>query len=178
MPSGPITDLRDATRKVGDGDLTVRVPVVSTDETGELAASFNAMVAGLGKRRQLHEAFGAFINQALTERVLAEGTDLRGEEIEVSILFVDVRGFTASPRPPPRTRSSQRWTALRGGGAGDPPARRACRRVPIGDGLLAVFGVPERDSEHADARGRGGARRSPSSPARGWAEQASGSGWA
>jgi methyl-accepting chemotaxis protein len=41
-------DLRDATRRVGAGDLGVRVAVVCTDETGELAASFNAMVAGLG----------------------------------------------------------------------------------------------------------------------------------
>ena len=35
------------------------MPVVSTDETGELAASFNPMVAGLQEREQLHEAFGA-----------------------------------------------------------------------------------------------------------------------
>jgi class 3 adenylate cyclase len=46
--SAPIIDLRDATRRLGAGDLDVRVPVVSTDETGELAAAFNAMVTGLG----------------------------------------------------------------------------------------------------------------------------------
>src|SRR5205807_4262555 len=93
--SGPIIDLRDATRRVGTGDLAVRVPVVSTDETGELAASFNAMVAGLGERERLREAFGTFVDPALTERVLAEGTDLRGEVVEVSLVFLDVRGFTA-----------------------------------------------------------------------------------
>jgi HAMP domain-containing protein len=49
--SAPIADLRDATLSVGAGDLSVRVPVVSTDETGELAASFNAMVAGLRRTR-------------------------------------------------------------------------------------------------------------------------------
>ena len=42
--SGPIIDLRDATRRVGAGDLGVRVPVVSTDETGELAG----LLAGAG----------------------------------------------------------------------------------------------------------------------------------
>src|SRR5207244_6075696 len=93
--SAPIADLRDATRSVGAGDLEVRVPVVSTDETGELAASFNAMVAGLGERERLREAFGAFVDPALTERVLTEGTDLRGEVIEASLLFLDVREFTA-----------------------------------------------------------------------------------
>src|SRR5947207_12674535 len=39
--SAPIVDLRDATRRLGGGDLAVRVPVVSTDETGELTAAFN-----------------------------------------------------------------------------------------------------------------------------------------
>jgi HAMP domain-containing protein len=79
--TGPVIDLRDATRRVGAGDLGVRVPVVSTDETGQLAASFNAMVVGLGERAQLHEAFGAYVDPALTDRVLAEGADLQGEEL-------------------------------------------------------------------------------------------------
>src|SRR5207248_1771298 len=79
--SGPIIDLRTASRRLGAADLAVRVPVVSTDETGELAAAFNAMVAGLRERERLREAFGTFVDSALTDRVIAEGTDLRGEEI-------------------------------------------------------------------------------------------------
>jgi class 3 adenylate cyclase len=147
--SGPVTDLRDATRQVGAGDLGVRVPVVSTDETGELAASFNAMVAGLRERRQLHEAFGAFVDPALTERVLAEGTDLRGEEIDVSILFVDVRGFTAFAEGASAhdvvAALNELYEAV------VPVIRRHGGHANkfIGDGLLAVFGVPERDGDHA-----------------------------
>jgi adenylate cyclase len=147
--SAPIIDLRDATRSVGGGDLAVRVPVVCTDETGELAASFNAMVAGLREREQLHEALGAFVDPALTERVLAEGTDLRGEELEVSVLFLDVRGFTAFTE----SASAHEVVAtlntlyeavvpviLRHGGHAN---------KFIGDGLLAVFGAPERHADHA-----------------------------
>jgi adenylate cyclase len=147
--SAPIIDLRDATRQLGAGDLAVRVPVVSTDETGELAAAFNAMVAGLDERERLREAFGAFVDPALTERVLAEGTDLQGEEIEASVLFLDVRGFT---------EFAERAAAQEVVGclnelyeAVVPVIQRHGGHANkfVGDGLLAVFGAPERHADHA-----------------------------
>jgi len=147
--SGPIIDLRDATRRVGAGDLGVRVPVVSTDETGELAASFNAMVAGLGEREQLSEAFGAFVDPALTERVLAEGTDLRGEVLEVSLLFLDVRGFTAVAESTGAHEVVARLNALYEGVVPVILSHGGHANKFIGDGLLAVFGAPERHADHA-----------------------------
>lgn len=43
----PIRILAIGTKKVAEGDFTQRVPILSRDEIGELAASFNAMVASL-----------------------------------------------------------------------------------------------------------------------------------
>jgi class 3 adenylate cyclase len=147
--SGPIVDLRNATRRLGAGDLAVHVPVVSTDETGELAAAFNAMVTGLSERERLHEAFGTFVDPALTERVLAEGTDLRGEEIEVSVLFLDVRGFTefaehAAAQEVVACLNELYETVV-------PVIERKGGHANkfVGDGLLAVFGAPERHADHA-----------------------------
>lgn len=147
--SGPIIDLRDATRRVGAGELDVHVPVVCTDETGELSSSFNAMVVGLGERERLREAFGTFVDPALTERVLAEGIDLRGEELDVSVLFLDVRGFTtfAESTGAHEVVASLNTlyeavvpVILRHGGHAN---------KFIGDGLLAVFGAPDRHPDHA-----------------------------
>jgi class 3 adenylate cyclase len=147
--SGPIRDLRNATRRLGSGDLTVQVPVVSTDETGELAAAFNAMVVGLREREQLREAFGAFVDPAVTERVLAEGTDLRGEEIEASILFLDVRGFTKFAE---RAAAQEVVACLNELYEAVVPVierHGGYANKFVGDGLLAVFGAPERHVDHA-----------------------------
>jgi adenylate cyclase len=147
--SAPITDLRDATRRLGAGDLNVRVPVVSTDETGELAAAFNAMVAGLRERARLREAFGAFVDPALTERVLTEGTDLRGEEIEASVLFLDVRGFSEFAERAPAQEVVACLNELYE--AVVPVIQRHGGHANkfVGDGLLAVFGAPEHRPDHA-----------------------------
>lgn len=91
----PIRDLRRATDRVAQGDLSARVPVISTDEVGRLAASFNGAVRGLGERERLREAFGAFVDPVLADRVLEEGTTLAGEEVDVTTMFLDIRSFTA-----------------------------------------------------------------------------------
>ena len=52
----PILALRDAAKRVGNGDLTQRVNNRSGDEIGELANAFNTMVDDLSlARKELHE---------------------------------------------------------------------------------------------------------------------------
>jgi class 3 adenylate cyclase len=145
-----VQGLLTATQQVASGDLDARVPVVATDETGALAQSFNNMVEGLEERRALVSAFGAYVDPDLAERVLREGPDFAGEEIEVTVLFLDIRNFTAfAEHSRPRevvAFLNGFWETvvpvlLRHGGHAN---------KFIGDGLLGVFGAPEPRADHAD----------------------------
>ena len=146
----PIQDLRTATHRVARGDLATRVPVISNDETGALAGSFNEMMAGLQEREKLRDAFGTFVDPALAERILTEGVNLAGEEVEVTVQFIDIRGFTAFAE-----RSSAREVV---GVLNDFYERIVPVLVShgghankfVGDGLLGVFGAPDRLRDHAD----------------------------
>ncbi|HEU4974973.1 MAG TPA: adenylate/guanylate cyclase domain-containing protein [Baekduia sp.] len=146
----PLQDLQRGTARVGEGDYSVRVPVLGTDETGMLAGSFNQMVAGLEERERLREAFGAFVAPEVAERVLAEGTVLEGEEIEVTVLFLDVRGFTAFAETAGPRQAVARLNELYE--LVVPVLRRHGGHANkfIGDGLLGVFGAPDRLADHAD----------------------------
>jgi adenylate cyclase len=147
---GPLDALREATERVRHGDLRTRVPVVSTDETGRLAHSFNDMVAGLEERERLHEAFGAYVGPSVAEMVLRDGPHLDGEELEVSILFLDIRDFTRFAE-----RASAREVVDRLNEFYDMVVPLLVRHggYPdkyVGDGLLGVFGAPEPIVAHAD----------------------------
>jgi two-component system, sensor histidine kinase and response regulator len=45
----PLINLRDAAKKIGEGDLTSQIEILSNDEIGELAKSFNQMIEDLKK---------------------------------------------------------------------------------------------------------------------------------
>ena len=147
-------DIRRAIERVQAGDFSARVPVVSTDETGTLAQSFNHLVEGLEEREKLHRAFSAYVDPGLAERILREGSDLQGQDREVSMLFLDIREFTAfSESARPRdvmALLNEFWdlvvpVLLRRGGHAN---------KFIGDGVLGVFGAPDDLDHHALAATR------------------------
>ena len=146
----PIAELRTATQRLSEGDLSARAALRSTDETGALARSFNEMAAGLEERERLREAFGAYVDPHLAERVLRQGTDTAGEEVEVSVLFVDVRGFTTWAEHRTAREAVARLNALYDCVVPVIEQHGGHANKFVGDGLLAVFGAPDRLEDHAD----------------------------
>jgi adenylate cyclase len=146
----PVGDLLDATERVRAGDLSARVPVVSGDEMGALARSFNAMMTGLEERERLRDAFGSYVAPDVAERVLQEGELLEGEELEVTVLFVDIRDFTAYAERASARETVAHLNEFFGLAVPILTAGGGHANKFIGDGILGVFGAPERLRDHAD----------------------------
>jgi adenylate cyclase len=108
------------------------------------------MAAGLRERERIRETLGTYVDRDVADHILSEGTSLEGEEVEVTLMFLDVRDFTALV---------ERSSAVEVVGTLN---RLWERVVPIvhahgghvdkfvGDGMLAVFGAPRREPDHAD----------------------------
>jgi adenylate cyclase len=146
----PIQELREGTRRVLEGDLSVRVPVLGSDESGSLAGQFNQMVAGLEERRKLHSALEAYVAPELVPRVLREGPALEPHEAEVTVMFLDIRNFTAFAEKATARQVIDRLNDFYSLVVPVVVDHRGHIDNFIGDGLLAVFGAPERVEDHAD----------------------------
>jgi len=146
----PVRSLRKATARVIEGDFSARVPVVANDETGALALSFNRMVSGLEEREKLREAFGSYVDPDLADRILDEGTTLEGEEVDVSVLFVDIQDFTAWAERAEAREVVARLNAFYEHVVPVLTKHGGHANKFIGDGLLGVFGAPDRRRDHAD----------------------------
>jgi class 3 adenylate cyclase len=146
-----VKDLLGAVSRVHQGDFDKRVPITSIDEFGDLAVAFNQLQEAMRERESLRAAFGSYVDETLAQRLLAQGNSVfEGEEVEVSVFFADVRGFTgyveaASPHDAV-ARLNKLFEILvpviqaNGGHANH----------YLGDGLLAVFGTPSSLTDHAD----------------------------
>ena len=146
----PVDRVREAVARVEEGSLDEEVLVDDGGEIGFLQSGFNRMVAGLRERERIREAFGTYVDREVAEHILREGTNLEGEEVEVTVMFIDVADFTgfAERAPAPEVVATVNRLFERA----VPIIREHNGHVDkfVGDGLLAVFGAPRRQADHAD----------------------------
>jgi class 3 adenylate cyclase len=150
--SVPIAELAAATGEVQSGNLAVRVPVRGRSELGRLAASFNAMTEGLALKEKYRGVLDVVADKDVTELLLEGELALGGELRQVSILFCDIRGFTArTEHMPPREVIdflNEHMTAL----TRVVHEHHGIVDKFVGDALMAIFGAPRAgadDPEHA-----------------------------
>jgi adenylate cyclase len=150
--STPISQLVAATEAIGKGDYRYRVELNRQDELGNLATAFNQMGEELLRHTLTRQSFGKYVGKDVLEMILADPEKmwLKGHKNDATILFADIRGFTAyaeerEPEEVVDMLNTYFEIATRAimdyGGYVD---------KFIGDCVLGVFGVPVFRKDHVE----------------------------
>lgn len=97
----PLKNLTEASKRIQKGDYKSRVGIVTSDELGELADSYNDMADSLAEKEFMRDTFGKIVDPEVRDYLMSGagkeslGQTLGGETREVTVLFCDIRSFTS-----------------------------------------------------------------------------------
>ncbi len=142
----PIRRVAAESAKVGLFDLehVERLPSSAISELNDQATAFNAMLAGL-------QSFSRYVPRRLVMRLIQSGAgdELESGERELTVMFTDIVGFTAMSEQLPASDVAdflnQHFTLL----ATCVEAEEGTIDKFIGDALMAFWGAPEAQDDHA-----------------------------
>lgn len=100
-------------------------------------------------RRRLRAAFGQYVSPEVMGRVLREGSALGGEMREVTVLVSDLRGFTTLCERLAPVQVTDAMNEYLTAMVDRILNRRGMVSDFIGDGIMAFFGAPLDDPDHA-----------------------------
>lgn len=93
--SVPIRELVGATERISAGDFDIQLPERGKDDLGRLAKSFNEMAAELALKEKYHSILHTIADKDVAQQLLEGKIALGGELREATVMFCDIRGFTA-----------------------------------------------------------------------------------
>jgi adenylate cyclase len=140
----PVEILMSGVRSVEKGDLSIHIPVGSTDEIGVLTGSFNKLVEELRSKEKLKETFGKYIDPRIVEKVILNPgvAETEGGKRVMTVSFCDLVGFTGMSEdltPTGLVRLLNRHFALI---ADAIHAYQGVLDKFIGDAVMAFWGPP------------------------------------
>lgn len=155
---GPLRELTTGVKRFAAGDYETSVPVRTGDEIGQLCSAFNGMVADLREKNAVIENKNRE-NEELLLNVLPApiANRLRGGEeriadgfADVTVAFADLVGFTelSSNLPPQDVVRLLNGLFTRFDAAAQELGIEKIKTV--GDAYMAVCGLPEPCSDHAE----------------------------
>jgi adenylate cyclase len=148
----PIMSVREALRSVEAGDLDADVVVYDGTELGSLQSGFNQMVGGLREREKLRDLFGRHVGHEVAAAAVDATTGevrLGGEARVASVLFVDLVGSTAFTTDHTPAEVVGVLNRFFGVVVDEVDRRGGLINKFIGDAVLAIFGAPAHDEDHA-----------------------------
>ena len=146
----PLVEMRQAVEMIEKGDYTVSVAVASNDEMGRLGEGINTMSRGLLEKEFIKETFGRMVDPTIRDHLLSGNVQLGGENRFATVLFSDIRGFTAlleTMDPHNAVELLNRYFEAMNRAIAK---HNGIVNKYIGDAVMALFGVPLDDPDHAD----------------------------
>lgn len=145
----PMNLLVKSIKQVHKGNLTVKTPVVSDDETGILTHEFNSMVKGLREKAFIRDTLGKYITEDVANLILNQKMHLSGDLRLATIFVSDIANYTTiseSQSPEDIVKMLNEYFTqvlniiVRNNGIVN---------KFIGDSVFALFNVPVDDNDHA-----------------------------
>ena len=147
----PVDELRAAFHAVGQGQLDIQIPLRRADEFGALVGDFNQMVVELRDKERLRRVFGLHVGEKVAQQILARDPGLGGTDQVVTLLFLDLRGFTArAAQADPKTIVNFLNRFLQAMVEIVETEHGGMVNKFLGDGFMAVFGAGSAATTHAD----------------------------
>ncbi|HET7876612.1 MAG TPA: adenylate/guanylate cyclase domain-containing protein, partial [Methylomirabilota bacterium] len=113
-----------------------------------VTAVLGLVAEGLARRR-LRQAFTRYVSREVASSIVADPARLEGGRRQVSILLSDLRGFTTMSESMPPERMAARLTEYFDAMTAIIFARQGMVNDFVGDAIMAVFGAPVDDPDHA-----------------------------
>jgi adenylate cyclase len=113
------------------------------------AASLMGIGSDALERRRFRDSFARYLSRDVMARVLADAPSLRGEHRSVSILFSDLRGFTTLSEQMEPERIAAHLNEYFEAMTSAIFAHHGMINDFVGDAVMAVFGAPVDDPDHA-----------------------------
>lgn len=175
----PIESLAAVARRIGGGDFSARVPVASRDEIGELGEAFNDMTARLARahddlaakntelaaalqnlqesRRRLEVLeqvkgeLAKFVPESVKKMLEQnpDATELEKKKAEVSVLFLDISGYTKLSEQLEPKKLNQLVQTYFSSFLEIIQAHHGDINETAGDGLMVIFQSDRAASDHA-----------------------------
>jgi adenylate cyclase len=89
-----IEQIIEAAGQVAEGDFTIQIDDDQNDQIGRLVQAFNRMVVNLDHLQRSRDLLSRTMSPAVRQSLIEQGLDFRGITQTVSILFIDIWGFT------------------------------------------------------------------------------------
>jgi adenylate cyclase len=149
----PIDQLRAAADAVSRGDLDVDLGLAGArraDEFGRLLSEFDHMVRELREKEKLRRTFGLHVGRRAADQILARDPGLSGREEEITVMFVDMRSWTArtsvsAPADVVEVMNDFFRVTVRV----VEEEHRGMVNKYLGDGFMAIFGAGDSGCNHA-----------------------------